>query len=248
MVTHAVHFTECSDLWRTSSGASDSQNTQFLLLRWSDGEKWASSLNRTFWRKSGFSSILLSNHWHILTGFGMPFCVRVWLIWILYGYNWRSFFKILWTDERERPNSWEGLRIPPNRIAHCVDMLWGSCSQLSATCWFLSFFGGLYQCSCVLELLYPVSNLELMGKVIEIKPSAVYHLDSLQWFCLQREGHTKCFFLYWSCHLLDQMKCYSILYQSWKTQNKSLILAELLTSKWDMFITRHPVDSGTVRK
>ena len=37
-------------------------------------------------------------------------------------------------------------------------------------------------CSCVLELLYPVSNLELMGKVIEIKPSAVSRLDCLQDF------------------------------------------------------------------
>ena len=62
---------------------------------------------------------------------------------------------------------------PPNRISHCVDILWGSCSQLSTTCWFLSFFGGLYQCSCVLELFYPAINLELRGTVIEIKPSVV---------------------------------------------------------------------------
>ena len=107
MATHAVHLTECSGLWKTSSGAWDPQNTEFLLLTWPDREKWTSSLNHTFWRKSGFSSILLSNHWHISTRFAMSFCVRVCLIWILYGYNWRSFFKILWTDERERPNSWE---------------------------------------------------------------------------------------------------------------------------------------------
>ena len=105
--THAVHFTECSGLWRTSSGAWDPHNTKFLLLTWPDKEKWALSLNHTFWKKSGFSSILLSNHWHISTRFVMSFCVRVCLIWILYGYNWRSFFKILWMDEQERPNSWE---------------------------------------------------------------------------------------------------------------------------------------------
>ena len=58
-----------------------------------------------------------------------------------------------------------------------------------------------------------------MGKVIDIKPSAVSRLDSLQWFPLQIEGHTKCFFLYRPCHLLDQMKCYSIFYQPWKAQN-----------------------------
>ena len=56
----------------------------------------------------------------------------------------------------------------PNRISHCISILWGSCCQHSSTCWFLSFFDGLYQCSCVLEFLYPASNLELMGKVIEI--------------------------------------------------------------------------------
>ena len=226
MATQAVHFTECSGLWRTSSGAWDPQNTDFLLLTWPDREKWASSLNHTFWRKSGFSSILLSNHWHISTRFAMSFCVRVSLIWILYCYNWRSFFKILWTDKRERSNSWGCLGVTfldstPQNLSPCQHSMgiWGCCSQASTTCWFLSFFGGLYQCSCELELLYPASNLELVGKVIEIKPSAVSHPGSLQWFRLQIEGQTKCFFLYWSCHLLGQMKCYSIFYQPWKTQN-----------------------------
>ena len=50
------------------------------------------------------------------------------------------------------------------------------------------------QCSCVFELLYPASNLELMGKVIEIKPYTASRLDSLQWFRLQIEGHTIFFF------------------------------------------------------
>ena len=36
--------------------------------------------------------------------------VRVCLIWILYGYNWRSFLKILWMDKRKRPNSRERLQ------------------------------------------------------------------------------------------------------------------------------------------
>ena len=109
MANHAVHFTECSGLWRTLSGAWDPQNTELLLLTWPDREKRASSMNHTFWRKSGFSSILLLNHWHISTRFAMSFCVRVCLIRILYGYNWRSFFKILWMDERERPSSRERL-------------------------------------------------------------------------------------------------------------------------------------------
>ena len=115
----------------------------------------------------------------------------------------------------------------PNRISHCVNILWGSCSQLSTTCWFLYFFGWLYQCSCVLELLYPTSNLELNGKVIEIK-TVVSCLDSLQWFGLEIEDHTKCFFRYWPCYLLDQMKCYSIFYQPWKTQNNIINIGRVI--------------------
>ena len=36
--------------------------------------------------------------------------VSLCLIWILYGYNWRSFFKILCNHACERPSSWEHLR------------------------------------------------------------------------------------------------------------------------------------------
>ena len=120
---------------------------------------------------------------------------------------------------------------PPNRISHCVDILWGPYSQLSTTCWFLSFFGGLYQCSCVLELLYPASTLELMGKVIDIKP-VVSRLDSLQWFCLQIEGHTKCFST--TDHIISLIKWNVILFSINPEKHRiiSLILVELLAFKW----------------
>ena len=131
----------------------------------------------------------------------------------------------------------------PNRISHCVNILWRSCSQLSTTCWFLSFFGGRYQCSCVLERLYLVSNLELMGKVIEVKASAVSHLDSLQWFCLQIEDHTKCPFLYWPYHLLEQMKCYSIFYQPWKTQNNIINIGGVINLQMGHFYNETPCRS-----
>ena len=36
-------------------------------------------------------------------------CVSLCLIWILYGYSWRSFFNILCSDAREISNSWEYL-------------------------------------------------------------------------------------------------------------------------------------------
>ena len=201
IATHAVHFTECSGLWRTSSGAWDPQNTEFLLLAWPDREKWASLLNHTFWKKSGFSSILLLNHWHISTRFAMLFCVRVCLVCSLCGYNWRSFFKILWTDKRERPNFLERLRSDFFGLGPAESLTASTFSRDLALNFlslvdFCSVLGGLYQCSCVLKLLYPAGNLELMGKVIEIKPSAVSRLDSIQWFRLQIEGHAKCFFLY----------------------------------------------------
>ena len=162
---------------------------------------WASLLNHTFWKKSGFSSILLLNHWHISTRFAMLFCVRVCLVCSLCGYNWRSFFKILWTDKRERPNFLERLRSDFFGLGPAESLTASTFSRDLALNFlslvdFCSVLGGLYQCSCVLKLLYPAGNLELMGKVIEIKPSAVSRLDSIQWFRLQIEGHAKCFFLY----------------------------------------------------
>ena len=40
----------------------------------------------------------------------MSSCVNLCLIWILCDYSWRSFYKILCNDARERPNSLEHLR------------------------------------------------------------------------------------------------------------------------------------------
>ena len=79
MATHVVHSTERSGLWRTLPSAWALQNTEFLLNSSSFCliEKWASSLNHIFWRKSDISSILLSNHCHTSTCFAMTFCVRV---------------------------------------------------------------------------------------------------------------------------------------------------------------------------
>ena len=175
MATHAVHFTECSGLWSTSSGAWDPRNTELLLLTWPDTKPLA-YLN-TFCHVVLCESLFdLDSVWVQLKVIlqdsvnGWPRKTQL----LTASQEW-----LFWT--------------PPNRIFHCVDILWGSCSQLSTTCWFLSFLGGLYQCSCVLERLYPASNLELRGTFIEIEPSVVSRLDSLQWYGLQMEGHAKRF-------------------------------------------------------
>ena len=106
MATQAVHFTECKGLWRTLSALQD---TQLLQLTCPQSQMCVSSLNQTSSRKSGSSSILFSNHWHITEHFSMSDGGSLCLIWILYVYSWRSFFKILCNEAHERPSSWEHL-------------------------------------------------------------------------------------------------------------------------------------------
>ena len=87
-------------------------------------------------------------------------------------------------------------------------------------------------------------NLELIWNVIEIKPLTVSCLDSLQGFCPQIEGYTKCFFFHWPCHLLEWF--WDVILLSINPEKYwiiSLILVELLTSKWITFILKHPVDN-----
>ena len=41
-------------------------------------------------------------------------------------------------------------------------------------------------------------------------------------------GSHKMFFFFWQYHLLDQMKCYSIFYQPWKTQNNIINIGRVI--------------------
>ena len=110
MATQAVLFTVCKRLWSTTSRATAPHYPHLLLLTYPRSQKCDSSLNQISSRKSGSSSILFSNHWHISKRFSMSAVVSLCLIWILYRYSWRSFFKNLCNDARERPSSWERVR------------------------------------------------------------------------------------------------------------------------------------------
>ena len=167
------------------------------------------------------------------------------LIWILYGYNWRPFFKILWTDERERPNSQESLRSDFFGLRATESRTVSTFSGNLA----VYFLPLVENCPFLVDLInVPVflnfCNLELIWKVIEIKPLTVSCLDSLQGFCPQIEGYTKCFFFRWPCHLLEWF--WDVILLSINPEKYwiiSLILVELLTSKWITFILKHPVDN-----
>ena len=95
--------------WGTSYGASAHRYTPLLLLACPPSQKCDSSLNQTSSRKSGSSSVLFPNHRHITKSFPISAGVSLYVIWILYGYSWRSFFKILRNDARERQSSLERL-------------------------------------------------------------------------------------------------------------------------------------------
>lgn len=101
MGTHAVHF-EWSGLCRISFGAAVPQNMLFLLLTYPNNKEWASSLNHMSLRKLGFCSILLWNHWHVITlstlSPGMSLCCTC----ILQGYRRKYTLFILCAE------AWEG--------------------------------------------------------------------------------------------------------------------------------------------
>ena len=100
-----------------------------------------------------------------------------------------------WTDERERPNSWESLRSDFFGLRATESRTVSTFSGNLA----VNFLPLVENCPFLVDLInVPVflnfCNLELIWKVIEIKPLTVSCLDSLQGFCPQIEGYTKCFF------------------------------------------------------
>ena len=126
--------------------------------------------------------------------------------WILYGYSWRSFFKILHNDASERPSSWErsleGLfRTPPERISHCIHIVKTSCSQLPARSGIFCLLVEILYWPCGLKSVYPMINLAFMRIIVKVKLSVKFCLHGFEWFCLQISSDAKYFFLRWLIHL-----------------------------------------------
>ena len=107
MTRQAVQFRVQKPLKHLSWGFCSPMHTAIAIDM---STRCASSLNQPSARKSESSSTLFSNYKHMTKCFSMSAGVSLCSIWILHGYSWKSFFKILCNDTRKRLNSWERLR------------------------------------------------------------------------------------------------------------------------------------------
>ena len=122
---------------------------------------------------------------------GMSLC----LIWIPYGYSWRSFFKILCNDARERPSSWEHLRKDIFGLLRIDSLTASTLSGHFADNILpdLGFFVEVVYWPCGLKSVYPTINLAFVGLIIKVKLPAKFCWPSFEWFCLQISCDVKYF-------------------------------------------------------
>ena len=113
---------------------------------------------------------------------GMNLC----LIWILYGYSWRTFFKILCNDARERPSYWESLQRDFYGLLRTESFI---ASTLSG------YLSVNFYWPCGLKFVYPMINLAFLGIIAKVHLPAKFYLHSFEWFCLQISSDAKYFFL-----------------------------------------------------
>ena len=151
----------------------------------------------------------------------MLFCVRVCLIWILYGYNWRWFFNVLWADKPERPTSWERLQSDFSDSKQqnlALRRLSGDRA--------VNFLPLVDNCPFLVDLInVPVSlNFSTQrviwnscGKLLKLKLLRYLACTVFKHFVSRIEGYAKCFF-FPLCMSSSWMilECYSIIYQPWK--------------------------------
>ena len=107
------------------------------------------------------------------------------LIWILYGYSWRSFLKILCNDVLERLNSWEGLRSLSNRISHRIHIVRTPCSQLPAKSGIFCLLLEIVYWPCSLKIVNPIINLAFLGIIVTVKQPAKFCLYNFERFFFQ---------------------------------------------------------------
>ena len=182
----------------------------------------------------------------------MSFCVRVCLIWILYGYNWRSFFKILWMDERKRLSSWERPRsdffwTQPDRISLCVDIFWDLIVNFLPLVDFCPFLVDFINVPVLLNVFTKRVIWNLWGKLLKLNLLRYLAWTVFNDFVSRQRVKQNAFLSI--DHTISLIKWNVILFSINPEKHRiiSLILAELLTSKWDTFITRHPVDRALAR-
>ena len=139
--------------------------------------------------------------------------VSLCLIWILYGYSGRSFFKIFYDDLRKRLSSWERLR--RDFFGHLLiesltasKMSWHLAVNFMFDLGFSAFFVEVVFKPCRLKFVYPTINLAFLGIFIKVKLPAKFCLHSFEWVVTQNS------FSFFSKPLSSRINsCYSKLFQ-----------------------------------
>ena len=140
-------------------------------------QKCASLPNQTLSWKSGSSSILFSNHWHINKCFSMSAGVILCLIWSLYGYSWISFFfkyslqRCTWKTMFFGTSS----EILFRTLSHIFRT---PSSQLPARSGIFCLLLKVVYLSRDLKFGYPAINLTFLGIIIKVKLPVKFYLHS----------------------------------------------------------------------
>ena len=172
--------------------------------------------------------------------------VSLCLIWILYGYSWRSIFKILWNNTHWRPSSWECLRrghfwTPSDIISHCIYIVRTSCCQFPARSGIFCLLVEVYK-PCDLKFVYPTVNLAFMGIIVKVKLPAKFCRHSFKWFSFQRSSDANYIFLSCPRHC-DRGLIVVIVYyfQIWNRKEYNIIISRVISSHMGPIILTHPI-------
>ena len=147
------------------------------------------------------------------------------LIWILYGYSWRSF-KIL--CNKFLGTSLERLFWTPNRISHRIYIVRTFCSWLPARSRIFCLLVEVVYWPCGLKFVYPTKNLAFLEIIVKVKLPVKFCLHSFEWFCLQISD-AKYFFLsclrHWDQGLIVVIICY---FQIWNKREHNIIINRII--------------------
>ena len=118
------------------------------------------------------------------------------MIWILYVYSWKSFFKNICKDAREKTGSWGHLlkdffQTPSDRISQGFHIVRTYCSQLPARSGIFCLLVEIIYWPCELKFLYPTIDFALNGISVKVKLPAKFFLHGFEWFCIQMDSDAK---------------------------------------------------------
>ena len=161
--------------------------------------------------------------------------VSLCLIWILYGYSWRSFFKILGNDVQERLGSWERLQrgffrlLPTESLTTSIlsgHLAINFLPDLRFSASSLRLFIDSVTKDCVLNDKFGFS-----GDIVIVKLPAKICLHSTEWFFSPNKFWRKIFFLSCPRHS-DRGLIVDIVYyfQIWNKIEHNIISSRVISS------------------